>query len=510
MPVVRLGLEQDERERAVRPPQPAPPPTPQQRVLALQRLGGNQAVAAALRGGRVSRPMLQRAIGFEFEAPSWASWYLKRPLTKREEKQRKTQKRVRGLTSPQDYEPLKKKDQIAARPGYAIEADEADSGAGSASTSNVEFVTRPFKSDEEDALVTALDDMLAVCNWLIAYAGRRDGQGEFIWPDELRMIGGQGSTMLSGGTSGHIELKPQLSAGIRLSHIADVMTDIGTAQPGESPQEAQERDRGRKELITPGGFGADYVGAGPANAQAAIQAFAAKYSLRYPNATTAMQNDDDKLKGLLSLIYVYLISASELNPRYPKAIAPLMARTNFAGLYDMLDWRVRKFFRHEPLLWIELIRLLISNRLDLSRSVFERVMSDGTREQSKFGDRERYADLRRADWLLGMLYGHDLLSTHGYLEFLRKQGGPITKEQHEDAEWFEGMGAFGRDPDHVKGRTGHDRRAGVFELRAIPAMGKLAGGGVQHTHLKPLALDAFHYFNALNERKRNRRYGQRN
>jgi hypothetical protein len=455
--------------------------------------------------GAVVPVTVQRKIGFEFEADRWMSARLTRPLSFHE----LAQPPEARLIHPTTYQWLTKKQPIYAGQGFTLEADEThtDDVAGR-KKSDIEFVTVAF--DESRAglkqLQATLGAIVRLCDRLVGLRDAGSKAGNFNWPDELQAIGIPSTDLMLESGDRPMTVKMQATAGLRLDQIATVMASLGTARPDEPAKERQRRAPGR-DLLTKLGrddetgkivareevAGGRIFGQAPAEAERAIRAFIYRHSR--PGAPAEYIRDvprmgeTDSLRGILALIYSYL-KLGAVGGSYPKVIAPLMARTDFARLFMMLPTPQKLLFRERGRrLWLEIVQETVQMPLDAP------ILAPSTAFT---------IDLTRELWIDQMAMGADLLTEVGYKALADSQlpphptpdevGDYLFKQQQ--AEWLESMGSYGS-----KTEKSGQADAAIMELRAMPNY-------IDYRELKTIAVNLAKYVANVN-RGKNRYYGER-
>jgi hypothetical protein len=477
MPVVRQKLVEDS-EPEHRPRAEAPRPDPRaQALLALQRGAGNQAVAR----------VLARKIGFEFEADMWASWRRTQDFSLEERLMPPDQ---RSLPIAK-YEPLKKKDPIHDGTGFTLEADESkNKDALGRNKSNIEFVTAPFDETPTglQALRTTLDEIRSLADGMVAMREANDAQGKLNWYDEMTQAGMRPKSKIHVSSGDRpLKVKMQSTFGLRLDQVMSFMATFGDAQPGESKGTRRKRGDAR-ELMTHRVVGMPVqttggknMGVAAAEANRAVDWFIARHKApgTHHDPQVARFGNTDALKGLLTMITLYLKMGDEIgsSASYPKAVAALMARTDFGQMFRMLPDLQRITFRNDSALWDE----LVDNASGLPRN------------QAVLKGAPWLGHLTIDLWTKSIPLGVDLLTQSGYegladkLQPTMQQGEYDTA--YDDAEMLESMGSMGS-----KTEAAGDQKAAIFEIRAIPDY-------FPHTDIPRISTALAKYITALNRGK---------
>jgi hypothetical protein len=255
--------------------------------------------------------------------------------------------------------------------GYTLEADESKNpDSQGRNRADVEFVTAPFEETPEglEALGRTLGAIERTAAAMSAMRDANDVQGEFNWFEELTAAGlnPPPGILLSGGDR-PMRVKMQSTFGVRLDRVMELMASLGAAQPGESGSKGRARREGRA-LMTQHIVGMPVepaamtmMGRSAAEANRAVDAFVTRHKQPGPNyeQLVAGMRKTDVLKGLVSLATMYLKMADQYaaGASYPKAIAALMARTDFAALYNLLPQEQRIVLSMDDCrLWLELMQ----------------------------------------------------------------------------------------------------------------------------------------------------------
>jgi hypothetical protein len=478
MPTARRELVKDEEQRRRPREQAAPAPDPRAHaLLALQRGAGNQAVAR----------VLARKIGFEFEADGWSSWKRTQELSLEERLMPPDQRRLPHTK----FEPLKKKDPIHDGTGFTLEADEAKhKDQLGRNKSDIEFVTAPFDETPAglQALKVTLDEIRDLAEGMVGMREANDTQGSLNWHDEMTQAGlrPRPKVHLSSGDR-PLKVKMQSTFGLRLDQVMGFMATFGDAQPGESKSKKRKRADAR-ELMTHRVIGVPMqtaagvnMGLAASEANRAVDWFIARHKPQGPNhdASVARFGNTDALKGLVAMITLYLKLGDQIgaSASYPKAIAALMARTDFAQMFRMLPDLQKITFRNDDALWYELIQNAANVPLN------QPVLNGAPWLQ------HLTVDL----WLQHIPLGTDLLTQQGY-QLLAAALQPQLDdgefgEAMADSEMLESMGSMGS-----KTEGEGDTQAAIFELRAIPDY-------FPHTEIPRISKALAKYITGLNKGK---------
>ena len=250
----------------------------------------------------------------------------------------------------------------------------------------------------------------------------------------------------------HITAKPQTTIGLRLDMLFELMKDIGIAQAGEGAGDTARRQMGREKLMSqplPGslqqpGAALRRVGDATTEVETAVAAYQAN------NAGLGAWVPSNHLKGLMSLLWTYVRAANVNLPNYPKAIAPIMARTDFAKIFKMLPQNEQTMFKqHAGQDFVDLMQECpYIQGLNMAQPLFLGVYANDPTKVNQM-----LAGLTRESWLKGITQGVDQLT---------KKSFPSTQKSVR-AE-MESLGSLGKKTDQV-GIANVD--APIFELRGL-------------------------------------------
>jgi hypothetical protein len=245
---------------------------------------------------------------------------------------------------------------------------------------------------------------------------------------------------------GPLDGSPQVTIGLALDAISQMGPPL-PAPTGASPAAPPPQDR-----------------PAPAEMQAGSTTLAAQ--ARRVTGKGALPTPSDDLRGLIAVISSYILKGSTNQMlAYPKQIANLlMARTDFAKLFQLLPDAERTILEADTDLWVDLVvdaasAAKIVGTIDPDANV----IALGTK-------RSGVRDLKIKDWLTGIAHGDDRLST----AYKPTNMGHV-KDKVEDVG-----------PDNAR------RPAGIFEFRASQ-MGKLP-----RERWTAFALEAHDYITRLN------------
>jgi hypothetical protein len=383
---------------------------------------------------------VQRKVGFEFET----GWKVR--------------------TADESKRWLKKKDRVGGvRNGYKVEADEA--GAGE---SELEFIVDP-PVEEGELGARRLDEIMSFMTTL--GKGLEDvARGEPVF--NLGTVTGalpDSRFEVLAEPSGELKAGPQVTTGLALSKISSLaavsrrgqdLRDLGVPSTPAPPEleSSMQQLSGRARAMKPAG-------------------------VPLPDLSPA-------LRGLLAVITKYLEvganshkgeeltseQAQGLALNYPKRIGDLLlARTNFAGLLDLLPRHETAAIRKTVDGWKTLV--LANTDPDLQLTARDSVIGRGVlvkEERPEAG--VSVPELTIGEWLEGIVAGTDALT------------------EVEDAE---SLGEFGTRTEAVGGTSGglfsQAEQAGIFELRGAQA------NKIPLDRWKPFALEFHRFITAVND-----------
>jgi hypothetical protein len=393
--------------------------------------------------------VIQRSVGFEFEVDEvsthYASWM--------------------GYGS---YRSLKKKNLILDHPDFfKVEADEREDG-----TSDMEIVTEAFpetkagghKLNQAMKLITRFCDQLKALN---------QPGNQYISASQLNAFGTPVSNRWlspkNGGLFGQLTAKPQATAGIILGNMDRLLSDIGRAPVAGLG--AVPGAEARKAI----GGGYDPVN-DPNNAGIPGVSNARNGAIAAMNAVGGGILNSPELRALLTLLVTYLVQGQRGVAGYAKTIAnPIMARTDFATMYQQLPSAERTYFdNNRPNAWVNLVidaaqtaSGLAAINLDLpvyEGRLFNDVFMYGPSMMRAVADpryqQDLLPELTKRQWLNGIAFeGRDYLTKVNYpASFLDRY---LWKKPNE----LESLGSYGNKMDNAMG--GPLPNAPIIELRGL-------------------------------------------
>jgi hypothetical protein len=408
-------------------------------------------------------PIVQRAVGIEFEIDNVRSY----------------SKNL--FDTPKD---LKKKDKIVKGRGFALEADEMPGH------SNMEFVTSAFPEtpDGGEALNRAVDGIAGIiqtltgqidtevsANALAAYG--TPVTNRFLLPKSAPFIG-----------------KPQVTAGVRLDKLDDFFEAVALRQqaPAASPNAAVVfGGQMTPNTMTREAF-SQSSGVGPVATarQATHKALVQIHSEVQLDDPSNPVIGGPELRALVTQLVMYLVRGAVGVPGYGKTIAgEFMGRTDFAKLFKLLPEDKRQYFEKNPQKFARLVLIAAKDaawhgeykgQMAPAGPVFEgKLYNDplmyGT---SKLHQQDLLPQLRRDQWLLGIVGGTDLLTATSY---------PGKKKHREE---IESLGGYGANVDELSLDARYSSPAPIVEFRGLKPL--YAG------LFAPFAFDMFRYIHTIN------------
>jgi hypothetical protein len=473
--------------------------------------------------------IVQRKIGFEFEMPNLLS-ALATPVTKDEKKKfieqveqigkanskgkdpgikkdftdktgfedvqrrdylgsgelvdNKTGKDTGGSTTQEQmgdyrFHALSKKEKIVRGTGFTLEADEGNAQSDGSGASVTEFVTDAFEEDEAGlkSLDKSLTDFEAATKKVAALADKR----KVVHANEVAP-GGLVGKVIFPTTS--LEGVLQVTGAIDLARIPQLMKNMNAAE-GESAKDTKDFLVARESLgkaLGGGAAPAGPTGKAPDKAKKAVQDH--KDFATFDNRNPPPELGSDELQGLVALIASYMMTANSDQLGYAKTIAPIMARTDFAAMFKMLNKEEQAYFKNDPAALAAIVEF--ATGLDMAEDIFPHGIYNDPRAKGA-GNKDALKGLTRTRWVTGIATGTDYLSAVKFNENPDINPGDRTEKKGD----LESMGAMGGKTEQVGTAK---KEAPLFEIRSL---GQLATPGIMHQR----ALDIFKFLSALNEDK---------
>jgi hypothetical protein len=352
---------------------------------------------------------VQRKVGFEFQT----GWRIDR-------------KRLYGLR------PLKKTDRVGTgeHDGFKIEADEAGGGL-----SEIEFIVYPPVDEGLDGMKTLNWVMSWITNFGMDLEYQAGQAGFQPFPlSSVTDVAGDKKFIVTPDPSHKIEGRPQVTTGLDLAKI------------GRLGRRAEHRAQPPSEM---------------ASSVDALTKGAAEVSDRITSSPIGMRQKliSPELQGLLTVITTYLARGAlppeaqefDLDDRhrlalnYPKRIGDLLlARTDFAGLFERLPQDEQAYYAKNPMDFVRLVLAALDPHLGIKEE--SQVIARGIQKSEDDPTKGiTFPGPTVGDWLYGIPHGFDFLTGND----------------------MESMGEFGSRTEKVGpgATTGAGTEAGIFEIR---------------------------------------------
>jgi hypothetical protein len=365
--------------------------------------------------------IIQRSVGFEFET----DWYV------RKEKRKQTSL-VKSVTGDANYLALtdmKKGEAFYSEPGFEIQADETPQGT------DIEFVTDPVDESVPANITNLMTNVTNAANALnVAGTGLAPG-ATFDPAAALAPLGGNvlKNVRIAPGAV-PMNARPQATVGVRLRKIIKMLKTI-------------RRDHNSLVAVGAGPAASELMGLGDHDIVATVVNRIAGAG----NIPILGTPPSQKLKSLMGLLITVLYKGHSPYPGgqhggalpYSKVIAPIMARTDFAAIFNHLPNAERTHFANNP----GEFRDYILNTANLANSGATELFRLGFMDDN---DHIRIPSLTRSKWLKGIARGTDKLKHSTW-----------TRRKIEPQ-----LGSMGNTVDHnVSGGIGNDGI--ILELRRI-------------------------------------------
>lgn len=305
------------------------------------------------------------------------------------------------------------------------------------------------------------------------------------------------------GNWGTATTAPQVTVGVRVGNIGDIVKDLHGA-PGETGPEQAARDPGRTRMRRPDAVNPALPRAlGPLDeTQTPINGATLAH-----NAVAAYQGANagapggPELEGILTIMYTYREGVQH-KQAFLKQHTPLMAKTDLATIWTTLPAPVKTYYGRTN--WKGMTRLeqlfamAPGYAAQMNQPLFN-VNALLDENNNPLGQRQWYHKLTLRSWVRGIaLRNHS--SGEAIKQFFRSgKGGTFRRgvDQLRTANFpgrpanqqVEGDGALGANMD--ADATNPLTRLPVFELRA-------ANRPIRYADLGPWALEVFDYIRSLN------------
>jgi hypothetical protein len=225
----------------------------------------------------------------------------------------------------------------------------------------IEFVTEPFEEEgalpEKQKMIKAITEMSNFMDDLylaakMANLRDKDTEMDGFLDGYKGTIRKKGMYVPSSDMAIYTPTaKPQVTGGVELKNIGALFqSSFSTGLPLESPSNPMEVSIGEKpekrswsDKTPLGGF--DYVKEGLILIRSMSLASSYVSKVRKTDITGW-----DKLEGMLSLVYSYLLAQQDKIQDLAKYFLPMMSRMSFSAMYKSLPQEVRKTFNPEAIL----------------------------------------------------------------------------------------------------------------------------------------------------------------
>ncbi|BDD07076.1 hypothetical protein [Aureibacter tunicatorum] len=294
-----------------------------------------------------SNHVVQRAVGFEVE---FCNWYVAEALSQEAyDKYDFFYKNSRRLGKGR---------KILKNNRFMLEGEDVDD-----SYSCMEIVSEPFSEDEEGfaEMMTFFQELKLFVEVLRQqYADdkvhdrprshlaclEKAGLGQLLMPMAVTM---------QYSFSDNITIRPQSTMGVRMSKLFHFLRDIGVGYDDESRDEQARKHAGRvftgQSNAKAYSYSTKTIGKASMVSQLALS--------RYLKDTDGLEDLSDDFRGFFNLVVYYLIAGSRAIQQYPKAFTKVMARTDFAKMFQLLPEEEFTWFTKEGCQeWKNLIAIL--------------------------------------------------------------------------------------------------------------------------------------------------------
>ncbi|BDD06152.1 hypothetical protein [Aureibacter tunicatorum] len=239
----------------------------------------------------------------------------------------------------------------------------------------------------------------------------------------------------------------QMTAGIKLSQVSQLMEDLGFQQESETPEMTERKKNGRDSLMKPSeGFEDDLL---TKYRRQLMLKEVAEVVEGMKNEYPVLENND--LCGLIKLIGHYLISAHGVVYSYPKNFSSLLLRTDFAAMFESLPSLLKRYLRnHNQIIWMTVVDEM-NRRLGLD-GIHTRLFRYGVYRGMPLSHRNILGSLSKRDWLENIPQGRDLLTSEHF-------------SNRQRAYELESLGSYGDKMDMVGEEQ--NKKAPIIEFRNL-------------------------------------------
>jgi hypothetical protein len=425
---------------------------PAQRTIDEREPAGEAAGTVSGPALPAQRTVVQRDVGFEFEAGSidTSTSVYNTPVTDEDRNQPGHPPRGRAAGQFEPRHPPAMKDQMRAMhkheklltgQGFHVEADASIAG------SSLEFVVAhvPETPAGRAQLLAAMQAVLAIARLVIPPGIHRATD---LAVGGATAVPVQRGYAVVGRSSGPLIAKPQATGGIRLDRLDELMRYVSapegkpapTVKSAVTPQERAFVDLNDMDRYN------QIVNQATQHTARTIERFRSRPDV--PEGFGSPQ-----LSGLVDLVVSYILEAGRgVAVPYPKAIAPMLSRTDLTTVFDALP--EADFLRKDD--GANFVDLVLDNgRLGADLPVIAGGITQYNRQQNAFDH------VTRGRWLREITAGTDILSPHGYKEVF-----PSAKGNQGRSDDLESMGALEDKMDPV-GPPEAGLKAPIIELRRM-------------------------------------------
>ncbi|WP_338394948.1 hypothetical protein [Fulvitalea axinellae] len=360
-----------------------------------------------------SEPVIQRAIGFELEVKNWRTWKCRDPQYLPEAGERKniSYRRPHGV-----------QEKLLKGEGYSLTSDRPSA------ESVPEFITDPFP--ETDSGLAKLDSTFRKITELVTlmHAEARSH------PDSLNPITSykDKGTVLKPETFFDAlpepDFHPQATVGVHLSKMSDLMRISGNP----SPSVQESRFTRIKDVNEPPAFKEkESMSTAFGRAERALEKFSKTFK-PFDGWKPSIE-----LKNLCAYMIHYLECPMINFLSYPKSYFPVMARTDFAQIFNLLPIDEMAFFREDDgttfLRIFEIVEYDLPEgpKLDMRDQFFAK----GIRQGQPTASCHAIDGLDRATWIRNIPLEKDFLTQDYY---------PGKREQARQLDTMGGWYGFDR------------------------------------------------------------------
>ncbi|BDD11253.1 hypothetical protein FUAX_36850 [Fulvitalea axinellae] len=326
---------------------------------------------------------IQRKIGFEFEVGDWEVFKVKEGA----------EDLARDRNHPECRLPLAHKDVILSGEGFGMTGD------ASPGFTDIEYVTEPFEETDEglERLRKTMAGITASATALHHLA--QENPSELVRASSLGQYGDvKLPNSLIDATTPPL-MKPQLTAGVGLRHIPDLLRLTGLSAR-EDEKTKSELSLFRKTLID------HKPGMHPLLKE---EAYVSHHTTAF--CASSLENilstpPSPELVALASLIRVYILSAIRMPFYYPKSALAIMARTDFAQMFRLLPPQEQEALKAENAsLFVKAMENCLPF-INLNSPIFE----NGVRKEQKEAPNKTLERPLKKEWIRNIPLGVDLLT----------------------------------------------------------------------------------------------------